>query len=248
MFREKSIKSRLMLAEPDENTRFKFTIWFDYTRQLVNDIQDGDLVAVPNFSSTPEQTRFSILEITNVMPSHYAMGTNKSDLRGYPGYLMESAGNLPTDWTEQEDKPTEDITKIVCEAIPINLEFHDIMGATMEDIPIEKEGAMPMVGLKVNLLSKNFTQRIMNLSIDIENDNNIQIGNLLRDEDVKIYTTVNDLIQTHIGIFGFTGVGKSNLVSTTISKILLNSKQNEKILLFDLMGEYTGLLIDSYFK
>lgn len=51
MFREfGSVEGRLMLAQPDERTRFKFRLWFDYTRELMNEIKEGDLIAVPNFA------------------------------------------------------------------------------------------------------------------------------------------------------------------------------------------------------
>lgn len=55
---------------------------------------------------------------------------------------------------------------------------------------------------------------------------------------------VEDLLRTHFGVFGFTGAGKSNLVSTLVSDILSQSRETVKILCFDLMGEYTALLAD----
>ena len=51
---KKNYVGRLLWAEADPNTRFKYTIWFDYTRKLVNDLNDGDLVAVPNFATDSE--------------------------------------------------------------------------------------------------------------------------------------------------------------------------------------------------
>jgi len=51
------------------------------------------------------------------------------------------------------------------------------------------------------------------------------------------------LIKTHFGVFGFTGVGKSNLISTLVSN-LLSTDEPIKIVLFDLIDEYTGLLVD----
>jgi DNA helicase HerA-like ATPase len=68
-------------------------------------------------------------------------------------------------------------------------------------------------------------------------------GVLTRDQQVPVYVRIEDFIRVHFGIFGFTGAGKSNLLSTYISK-LLESPLTVKIVLFDLMGEYTALLID----
>ncbi|MCC7573401.1 MAG: ATP-binding protein, partial [Candidatus Methanofastidiosum sp.] len=70
------------------------------------------------------------------------------------------------------------------------------------------------------------------------------IGYLTRDDKVQVYLRMEDLLKTHFGVFGFTGVGKSNLISTIISKLLNKAESNIKIVLFDLMDEYTGLLLD----
>ena len=54
---------------------------------------------------------------------------------------------------------------------------------------------------------------------------------------------IDDLLRTHFAIFGFTGVGKSNLLSTIVAKFYINTRA-DKISIFDLMSEYTGLLVD----
>jgi len=244
LFREENTSGRLMLAQIDEKTRFKYTIWFDYTQKLMNEIRDGDIVGIPNFSLNTDGQRWSILEITNVLPLHYALGKDLSDLKGYPGFVMEAAKNASTDWTTQESESHEDTTKIICEAIPINLEFVDKTGIkNINEVPLEQESAMPMVGKEVKLLSSELTKKIVNMSIH-ETENTFSVGTLLRDDKIDILIRVEDLIKKHFGIFGFTGVGKSNLVSTLVSEILTNSKETIKIVLFDLMDEYTGILID----
>ena len=55
---------------------------------------------------------------------------------------------------------------------------------------------------------------------------------------------IDELLRTHFAIFGFTGVGKSNLLSTTVAKIFESTQEPVKLVFFDLMSEYTGLLID----
>lgn len=90
IFRLEGFNGRLLAAEPDERSRYNFTIWFPYTRELVNDIQDGDLLAVPNFQSDRERPVYSILKVTNVLPKHFAL-RGKEDTKSYPGYVLEAA-------------------------------------------------------------------------------------------------------------------------------------------------------------
>jgi len=235
----KDVVGRLLWAEPDPNTRFKYTIWFDYTRKLVNELREGDLVAVPNFATDSNGVRYSILQLVTVMPRHYALGTDIKDLKSYPGFVMQAAKSASADWTEQETESYEDTTKIICEAVPTNLEYDE----NNSEEPIQPERAMAMVGKDVYILTSEMTEKIFNRGINKDVENVIIVGNLIRDRNVKIYVRVEDLIKTHFGIFGFTGVGKSNLVSTLVSN-LLSTGQPIKIILFDLMDEYTGLLID----
>jgi hypothetical protein len=231
-----NIVGRLLWADADPNTRFKYTIWFDYTRRLVNELHEGDLVAVPNFATDSNGIKYSILQLIKVMPMHYALGTDIRDLKGYPGFVMQAAKSASADWTEQESESYEDITKIICEAVPTNLECD-------ESNSIEPERAMAMVGKDVYTLTSEMTGQIFNKGINKDVEDVIEVGDLIRDKNVKIYVRVEDLIKTHFGVFGFTGVGKSNLISTLVSN-LLSIDEPIKIVLFDLIDEYTGLLVD----
>ena len=242
VFRDQESRGRLIFLEPDEKTRFVFTLWFDYTRVLINRLREGDLVAVQNFSTNNSEIHWSILQLTSTLPTHYALGPTKNDVSGYPGYIMEAAGNLPTDWLDQENSSSEDTTKIICNAIPINFEF--VQGNNDADgFPlIVEENSIPMIGSEVRILSIEMNEKIFNHNID-RRDWNITIGNLTREDDIDIMMRPYDAISTHIGIFGFTGVGKSNFVSSLIDS-LLRTNQILKILIFDLNNEYISLLSD----
>lgn len=154
---------------------------------------------------------------------------------------MEAAKNAAQDWTGQDDDPTEDTTTIQCTAIPTNLELVEEDGK----YTFRTEENIPMVGSTVNILGTEPTRQVVNRDIDleVEKDELFVGGTLTRDANVDVYVRTEDLIQVHFGVFGFTGAGKSNLLSTYISE-LLTGKVPVKVVLFDLMGEYTGLLID----
>lgn len=232
----------LMKIEEDQVTRYRYELWFDYTRKGMNTIAEGAMLAVPNFASETQETHYSILEVTGILPMHYALG---NDTGGYPGFVTEAARNAGQDWITQDTVSTEDTTKIRCIAIPTNLEIVEQPFSNNGSGPmIQEEQNLPMVGHEVHLLDTPMTERVANLSFDLERDNLIHIGNLVRDENVRTYIRVEELIKVHFGIFGFTGAGKSNLLSTLVRKLLTESQEPVKIVVFDLMSEYTGLLLD----
>jgi hypothetical protein len=227
----------LMRLEEDRYTRFQMEVWFDYTRKSMNEIREGTMLAVPNFASDSNTTRYSILEVSSVLPVHYGLG---NDLSGFPGFVVEAAQNAYRDWEEQDTEPTDDTTKIRCLAIPTNLEIIESAAGTTVGV----ESNLAMVGAKVHVLDTDTTNTISNLGINPQVEDVIVAGELIRDKDVKVLLRVEDLLKVHFGIFGFTGAGKSNLLSTIIYKLLNQTRQPIKIVLFDLMGEYTALLID----
>lgn len=236
-----NMSGTLMKISENPDTRYELEVWFDYTKRAINLIREGAMVAVPNFATNSAETHMSILEIVSILPMHYALG---SDMSGYPGFVVEAAHNACLDW-EQETESTEDTTKIRCIAIPTNLE---LKLSNNQEIEIQADENLPMIGSKVELINNEYTQRIVNLGINPEVENTLTIGKLVRDPDVNIRLRIEELIKVHFGIFGFTGAGKSNFLSTLVSKILSETKEPIKIIFFDLMGEYTTLLIDQLVK
>lgn len=237
----------LMSMEESPDTRFRYTIWFDYTREAINAIQEGTMLAVANFGSDPNIRRWSVLEVTAVMPSHFALQSGNS---GYPGFVVEAAHSAAQDWESQHSEATEETTKIVATAIPTSLEIaepelFDNTPSDNTDPSIEPETNMAMIGSKVQVLNSGMTNQVANNGINTDTEEHIAvIGTLARDSEVEILIRVDELLRTHFAIFGFTGVGKSNLLSTTVAKIFESAQTPVKLVFFDLMGEYTGLLID----
>lgn len=237
------LEGTLMDMSESPDARFVYTIWFDYTRESINAIQEGTMLAVPNFGADEKTNRMSVLEVTSVKPSHFGL---QGGIGGYPGFVVEAARSAAQDWESQESVSTEETTKIVAIAIPTRLEITEPeFPVGSDDFRVEPETNMAMVGSRVRTLDSKTTNRIANNGIDQESETNLAvIGTLARNPDVEIIARVEDMLRTHFAIFGFTGVGKSNLLSTAVSKIFESSQDPVKIVFFDLMGEYTGLLID----
>lgn len=236
------LEGTLIRIQEDPEARYEFEIWFDYTRQAMNLIREGALLAVPNFASDPSASHHSILEVVSILPIHYALGDNP---QGYPGFVVQAARSAVRDWEEQEHEPTEDVTKIRCIAIPTNMEIVERNGQSL----LQEESNLPMVGARALLLDTPSTEYVLNRGLP-QGVPTFTVGNLTRDPQVGVKVSAEDLLRTHFAIFGFTGAGKSNLVSTLVDRVLNAfsredpTHENVKVVLFDLMGEYSVLLAD----
>jgi hypothetical protein len=222
----------------------EYEVWFPYTKNFINVIREGVLLAVKNFASKDDVEHLSVLQVTSVMPMHYALGTDRT---GYPGFVEEAAINAAQDW--QQETPTEDTTKIKCLTAPSYVEIikPSVLGGTTgepkKETTVGTESNMPMIGERVSMLNSEWTQRIVNRGLTSIADKTITLGTLYGYADVSILALWEEMIQTHFGIFAYTKAGKSNLVSTCISKII-GKPTNAKVIVLDMMSEYGALLID----
>ncbi len=240
------LEGTLIRIQEDPEARYEFEIWFDYTREAMNLIREGALLAVPNFASDATERHSSILEVVSILPIHYALGETP---QGYPGFVIEAARSAVRDWEEQEREPTEDVTKIRCIAIPTNLEVVE----RGEDNRLQEESNLPMVGARALLLDTASTEYVLNSGLP-RGVPTFTVGYLTRDPNVGVKVSAEDLLRTHFAIFGFTGAGKSNLVSTLVDRVMRSyttqetpaepAREQVKIVLFDLMSEYSVLLAD----
>jgi len=239
------MEGTLMELGDAPETRFRYVVWFDYTRHAINGIQEGTLLAAPNFASDAAIRRYSVLEVTLVLPVHYAL---QGGTGGYPGFVVEAARSASADWEDQENESTEDTTKIRVVAIPTGLELL-VPETSAEEPVLEAESNMAMVGTRVHILDSATTNRVANRGIDRQTETNLTvIGTMRRDDSVDILLRIEDLYRTHFAIFGFTGVGKSNLLSTVVAKVLADAQDRLKLVFFDLMSEYTVLLLDQLLR
>jgi len=229
----------LVSMDAHELSGLSYVVWFPYTRKYINLVREGDLVAVRSFASSEGKNVFSILELVSVLPAHYALGTSSADAeKAFPGFFLEAAKSARVDWEQEE--PTEQTTKIRAEAIPTGIQLAFDSKKQPSTSPDE---SLPMVGEEAHLLSDDLANQIINKGLISGDVLTISPGNLVLNPGVEVRLAVDDLLKLHFGVFGFTGSGKSNLMSTLIDAIL-ETKKPIKVCVFDLMAEYGALLVD----
>ncbi len=106
-----------------------------------------------------------------------------------------------------------------------------------DEITFERdEICMPLVGAEAHLLSREAVDKLVNV------EDGVPLGIMIGfDHELKI--DILKLINYHGGVFGFTGVGKSNLTSIIVRHVLENLNDT-RVVIIDVAGEYSVNLID----
>jgi len=217
-----------------------YLIYFPYTRGGIRHIREGRLVAVRNFHSESTRDCYSILELVEVQPVHHALGVSPESIKSqFPGFVTEAARSCRMDWEQEE--PTEETTVIHAVARPTEIQ----LSARDHDFSIQRDESMPMPGESAILLSPSGMERIMNWRV--EGASIISPCWLATESEVNLKLDVRELLETHVGVFGFTGTGKSNLVSTLTSQ-MLRLDWNLRVVIMDYMFEYFPLLADCFMQ
>lgn len=103
---------------------------------------------------------------------------------------------------------------------------------------------LPMIFNEVVLLSEQEISCIIGNGLNKNSENIfISIGNSIQ-ESIKIEIPINGLFNSHIGVFGNTGSGKSNTLTKLYTELFnhndLDVTKNSKFVVLDFNGEYTG--------
>jgi len=219
-----------------------YLIRFPYTQYGIKKIRRGLLIGIENFHSDENATRYSILQIVRVEPIDYALGSSADRLIDeYPGFVEEAARSTVPLWEQQ--MPEEETTRIQVEVVPIG-----VMIEHKEDaIKLTDDTSLPKLGATARLLTSEMMSKIVNQ--EVPERKSIVLGTLLEDEKVPFKINASELCKTHLGIFGFTRTGKSNLASNIVAAILRAAKERDecaKVIVIDYTNEYFPLLADCF--
>ena len=209
----------------------------NYSPDIIKKIEAGRLLAIPNVLGVNSNNNFSVYEVADIYPMHYSMLTldNKQ-----PGAIRKEFMNLiekewglgsKSTWIEIVAAPTGYVMELSAEETEPNF---------------IKKNTSVLTGSQVSLLSDETIRKfICYAPRDRTSTENFRIGNLLGATDNPIPFTVNieKLIHYHVGVFAFTGSGKSNLTSLAIRKAM-NTMSDVKFVIFDISAEYAINILD----
>jgi hypothetical protein len=205
----------------------------DYTPNVVKKLGLGQLIAIPNVQALGTNDVFSLYEIADVYPMHYSMLTLD---RSQPAAIRKEFMDLIQKEWEKGSKSTW----IEIVAAPIGY----IMKVKDGSVSFERRPYAALTGSTVRLLSKESVQQLICYKPET-NAEDYRFGSLFGviDETIPFLVNIENLIHYHVGVFAFTGSGKSNLTATVIRKAL-KVIPDLKVVIFDVSSEYGVHILD----
>lgn len=232
------------------SARYEARIKVEYQKDLMGLLEEGMLIAIPNFKQTePNTERYTLMEISRVWPEHFGL-RGISD-HGYYPMQFEIIEQSEADW-QTDDKAT---MMIQISAIPIN---YDLILHPNDQCKFIKGFSYPIIASPAYILNSKMINRMYNQKItqklnvdpskttsDAHKDPRLGLIKMFQASKttIPIYIDFENLVRYHFGVFAFTGGGKSNIMSNILRRILLHI-QDTKIIIFDISCEYIFLLLD----
>lgn len=168
--------------------------------------------------------RYMVFEIIGVSPTHYQLSGVDSSMptllrKEYLDTIKESWGKSQETWIDLTAIPTNYMVKVEA----AELEF-------------SRAPYAPLPGAQAWLLSKGAAEQFLCFA------GGERIGKMIG-FDLPFTIDMDNLIRFHCAMFGFTGVGKSNLASSLL-RLALNRDPTLTVVVFDIAGEYGVNLLD----
>jgi hypothetical protein len=229
------------------SARYDCRIKIEYHQEIMKLLEEGMLVAVKNFKSAPGSERYTLLEISKVLPEHFGL-RGLSDQSYYP-MQFEIIEQAVPDWSSN-DRST---MMVQASAIPINYDL--TVGAGGPEFA--KGFSFPVPGEEALILSSGMIDKMYNETVldklawpgeGAGETASPSLGTIKMflsegEEPIPIYLDFESLLRYHFGIFAFTGGGKSNLLANLLRRTLLHL-EDSRIVVFDISSEYPFLLAD----
>jgi len=251
---------------PSQNKRF-FEIWFPYSIEAARIIKPSKFLCATNFSNfyyykelkfnidnnALNKAYFTVLEIVDVEIIHYeifAMSQEPQKLK-----LEEAFEKYKKSWHRRINQDEDENLRIIVKAVPTNVDliFRDEVNTVEEgkedQIEFVSPSEQPVYGEEVYIMKPQIVEKFLNSTYSSTCKTCFKAGyhKMYEENSVSIFLNSDPLFNRHFAVFGFSGAGKSNLLSTIIYKALKNSDTDVNIVIFDANSEYVGLLFDALF-
>ena len=234
--------------------------WFPYSVEAVKLLREGLFVIVRNTSSVhlnsvtqdDEDQHYSLLRIEKVETRHFVIDQIRQDRSDAPISVTGLLEKHLDEWRRTSADPEENNLRIVVTVSPTGLEVDlpmaaaPIRGYAMD---VATGDGTPMLGEIAYLAVQDLVGRVVNRGIAVPDESNASViagtHTLYRSTPLEVLVDTDALFRRHFGLFGFTGAGKSNLLSTMVSRTFHAGRPSgSNVVLFDVNNEFSGLLLD----
>ena len=235
-----------------------YEIWFPYSIEAIKTLRENLIIGVRNISSinlhrvtdVEEDAHYSLLRIAAVSPRHFLVDQIRQDRTNEPVSIEQIISKFDTEWKRSVRDREENNLRLVVLVESTGLELYLPLGAaafTQQSEGIYDARSNPILGDIAYLMNQSVVERLVNRQLPApapENDC-IALGThtLYTNPPLQVLLDTNTFFRRHFGIFGFTGAGKSNLLSTLVASAMETASQTN-LVLFDVNNEYFGLLFD----
>ena len=243
-------------------------VWFPYSLEAVKLLREGLILAVRNTSSihlnqvsnSEEDQHYSLLRVDSIDTRHFVIDQIRQDRSDTPVSVEGLLEKHQHEWRRSAADPEENNLRIVTSVSPTGLEIHlplAVANLVGFDHAVRPDLGTMMLGEVAYLMNRDVVQLVVNRGMEAPSSkNSVMVAGahtLYRSPALDVLLDTDALFRRHLGIFGFTGAGKSNLLSTLISSALGSGSDEDRrgesnVLLFDVNNEYFGLLVDCLTK
>jgi len=220
-----SVESRRTIMREGEAVFQEGIAYIDalFDLEIFDHLHEPNLIGVERILPNGD-TIYILFETLAVRPKHYESASLTPDVP--PVLKWEYLERIRESWVSGGENWME--------IVAIHTGY--ILKVDNDILSFQKSSLSPLIGSKAHIMSNNVIKAMVCV------DNGLKIG-ILKGFNLDLIIDIYNIYRYHTGVFGFTGSGKSNLVSLLIRK-LLSRYPDIKVIIFDIAGEYTVHLLD----
>lgn len=245
-----------------------YEVWLPYSVESIKLLERNKLIGVKNIASIqltelgpePDELHLSLLRIVDVTARHFQVDAIRESRAHAPTSVEKFIDETLKGWQRRAADAEEINLRIVLRAEPTNFEWYLPLGAELiksNYIGVRQECGRPILGEVCFLMNETVVERVVNRGYPdpvtephkLKSAQIIEMGThaLYPSKHIGVMLDTKALIKRHFGLFGFTGSGKSNLLSTLVSSTM-ETETPTNIVIMDANNEYFGLLLDVLVK